>query len=236
MDKQIPYSAIKNPQRKSANFLAESFGDLHEDTRSRLLIELSEEDENAGIIVKLLADNLDILPENIRDELWVKLRLVRHERPRYVCEIGVDMGGTFYLWCKSARKDATIVGIDLWGIRQEFYKHFAGEEQKAYLLSMDSHKQETAEYVRSLFGENRIDFLLIDGEHSYEGVKADFELYKPLMQKGGIVAIHDIVPTPIPSIGVDRFWAEIRQEYETQEFVMKYGPFAKKVGVGVIRL
>lgn len=37
----------------------------------------------------------------------------------------------------------------------------------------------------------KIDFLFIDGDHSYEGVKADFELYSKLLTDRGIIAIHD---------------------------------------------
>jgi hypothetical protein len=37
----------------------------------------------------------------------------------------------------------------------------------------------------------QIDFLFIDGDHSYEGVKTDFELYSSLLSDRGIIAIHD---------------------------------------------
>ncbi len=37
----------------------------------------------------------------------------------------------------------------------------------------------------------QIDFLFIDGDHSYEGVKTDFELYSKLLSDRGIIAIHD---------------------------------------------
>lgn len=37
----------------------------------------------------------------------------------------------------------------------------------------------------------QIDFLFIDGDHSYEGVKTDFELYSTLLSDQGIIAIHD---------------------------------------------
>lgn len=37
----------------------------------------------------------------------------------------------------------------------------------------------------------QIDFLFIDGDHSYEGVKTDFELYSKLLSNRGIIAIHD---------------------------------------------
>jgi len=37
----------------------------------------------------------------------------------------------------------------------------------------------------------KIDFLFIDGDHSYEGVKKDFELYSSIVNDNGIIVIHD---------------------------------------------
>lgn len=37
----------------------------------------------------------------------------------------------------------------------------------------------------------KIDFLFIDADHSYEGVKLDFDLYSKLVKKTGIIALHD---------------------------------------------
>lgn len=51
-----------------------------------------------------------------------------------------------------------------------------------------------------------MDFLFIDGDHAYEGVKADFEMYSPLVRKGGLVALHDIcVHPPEMDCHVDKF-------------------------------
>lgn len=37
----------------------------------------------------------------------------------------------------------------------------------------------------------KIDFLFIDGDHSYEGVKLDFELYSTILSDKGVIMIHD---------------------------------------------
>ena len=37
----------------------------------------------------------------------------------------------------------------------------------------------------------KIDFLFIDGDHSYEGVKKDFELYSTILSDKGIIMLHD---------------------------------------------
>ena len=42
-----------------------------------------------------------------------------------------------------------------------------------------------------LKGRVKIDYLHIDGDHSYEGCKRDFYDYLPLMNKKGVISIHD---------------------------------------------
>jgi predicted O-methyltransferase YrrM len=41
-----------------------------------------------------------------------------------------------------------------------------------------------------------IDFLFIDGDHSYEGLRGDWEAWSPLIAPGGCVALHDSRSTP----------------------------------------
>jgi len=40
----------------------------------------------------------------------------------------------------------------------------------------------------------KIDLLWIDGDHSYEGVKSDFELYSKILSDNGVIIIHDTDP------------------------------------------
>jgi len=37
----------------------------------------------------------------------------------------------------------------------------------------------------------KIDFLFIDGDHTYEGVKLDFDLYSNILSDNGVIMIHD---------------------------------------------
>lgn len=50
-----------------------------------------------------------------------------------------------------------------------------------------------------------IRLLFIDADHSYEGVKNDYELWAPHVVPGGIIAFHDTVDWP----GVARFFNEL---------------------------
>jgi hypothetical protein len=41
----------------------------------------------------------------------------------------------------------------------------------------------------------KIDLLFIDGDHTYEGVKTDFQLYSQILSENGIIIIHDTDPS-----------------------------------------
>ena len=63
--------------------------------------------------------------------------------------------------------------------------------------------------IKAILKDNKVDFIYIDGDHNYEGVKKDFEMYSPLVRKGGIIAFHDIVPSGYPK--VYKFWNEVKE-------------------------
>lgn len=63
--------------------------------------------------------------------------------------------------------------------RQNFWPRFIKETS------------ENAYYNFFVRQDIKIDFLFIDGDHSYEGVKKDFELYSTLVNDNGIIVIHD---------------------------------------------
>ena len=50
---------------------------------------------------------------------------------------------------------------------------------------------ENAYYNYFVKEDLKIDYLHIDADHSYEGVKKDFELYSKLLNPNGIISIHD---------------------------------------------
>jgi len=48
-----------------------------------------------------------------------------------------------------------------------------------------------------------IDVLLIDGDHSFEGVRDDFRFWEPYVKEGGIILLHDVL---WPHKGVIKFF------------------------------
>lgn len=168
-------------------------------------------------------------PGQVRSEIKSLCELVSRQKPKTVLEIGTANGGTFFLWCQMAATDAELISLDLPGgihgggypfWRTYLYRSFAQKEQKVHLVRGNSHEPGTVEHIRQILNGRQIDFLFIDGDHTFDGVRADFESYSPLVRSGGIIAFHDICKHP-PEIQceVDRYWSEIRSKYENVEFV-----------------
>ena len=183
-----------------------------------------------------------IRPAQVKDEILGLLKIVSRMKPRVILEIGTANGGTLFLFTRVALEDAIIISIDLPGgkfgggyrkWRELLYKSFILQGQKIHLLRTDSHKRETLEQVGVILDGREIDFLFIDGDHSYEGVKKDFEMYSSLVKKGGIIAFHDIVVHP-PEIGceVSKFWTEIRGSHKSEEIVKERSQ--NWAGIGVV--
>lgn len=186
--------------------------------------------------LKLLA----IKPSQIREEIIQLMILVAGLRPRVVLEIGTDLGGTLYLFSKVTTPNATIISVDLprgypdWKI--PLYKAFTRSNQKIHLIRGNSHDQLTLWKVKEVIDGYMVDFLFIDGDHSYEGVKRDFEMYAPLVRSGGIMAFHDIVPGPLESVGdMPKFWNEIKHNYISYMEIVKSWE-QEGCGIGVIFL
>jgi len=179
------------------------------------------------------------------NELLGLVREVEQLELSTVCEIGTLKGGTLFIWCQLARPDATVFSIDLPG--GEFgggyserslplFDAFTKDGQRLECLRGDSHAEETRQDFASRLGERRLDFLFIDGDHTYDGVRQDFEMYAPYVRPGGIVAFHDILPRPeLPEIEVWRFWEELKQSHRHREFI-EHDKGSRSIGIGLVHI
>jgi predicted O-methyltransferase YrrM len=172
-------------------------------------------------------------------------------RPVDVLEIGSWKGGSTLLWGRLAQRlvasidlpngpfGGAAAGLDAEGClrRNEELRRRLAPKQFVGLLR-DSRDFGTLEQLTALVGQvARFDLLFIDADHSYEGVRNDFERYRHLVRPGRWAAFHDINDTAEHRrVGceVDRLWAEIkgRPEAETREFNV-HGPWG---GIGAVRL
>ena len=179
-------------------------------------------------------------------ELAPLVALLRRRNLGVVVEIGTARGGTFYAWCKLAEENAVIVSIDLPGgpygggsTLEEVaaFQRFGRPGQQLHFIRDDSHDEETRSKLAEILGGRHIDFLMIDGDHTYEGVRRDFEMYGPLVGPGCPIALHDILPHPDDqACEVDRFWHEIKSRYRHTEFIDPYrDPHGRQYGgIGVV--
>lgn len=174
--------------------------------------------------------------------IWLLEQLVVVS-PRVVLEIGTDRGGTLFLWTRVAAPDAVLVSLDIQkmvgrlGRFSPFAlvrKSFERDEQRVELIDdVDSQDVGTVERVRTVLGGKPVDFLFLDGDHRYEAVRRDFELYEPLVRPGGVVAMHDISPRTTPDTdGTAAFWAELKRSHSTDEMI---AGGAAGYGIGVYR-
>lgn len=154
------------------------------------------------------------------DELTKFTKIVQQQSPRTVLEIGTAQGGVFWLMCRLAAPNATLISLDL----PPSERHSGGERiaidlesmknpgQTVHVIHGDSHAPETPGQVQKILGDRALDLLFIDGDHTYDGVRQDYLMYSPLVRPGGLIAFHDIVKTHWPGCQVDRFWGELVQD------------------------
>jgi predicted O-methyltransferase YrrM len=175
-------------------------------------------------------------------ELLELANLIATRKPKTVLEIGTALGGTLLLMCRLSDPNATIISLDLAdrdlryrGYREPIFRSFPRKRQKLHLVLADSHREETKHRIANLLEDKGLDILFIDGDHSYGGVRSDFEMYSPFVRQGGIVIFHDIVEhSPEKCCEVNRFWMELRQQYRYHEIIEN--PNQGWAGIGIIYL
>ncbi|MEM3393777.1 MAG: class I SAM-dependent methyltransferase, partial [Candidatus Methanomethylicia archaeon] len=192
-------------------------------------------------IKKLNLFGIEISPIQDKKEFLELLKIVKKTSPKNILEIGTAMGGSLFLFTRVAPKNSKIISIDLpggpygggypkWKI--PIYKSFLKNGQKIFLIRSDSHKKSTYKKVKKILKGNYIDFLFIDGDHTYEGVKKDFLMYRKLVKKG-IIAFHDISEhDPDKKCYVKKFWDEIKYQYKYKEIINN--SLKKWGGIGII--
>ena len=120
--------------------------------------------------------------------------------------------------------------------------HYDVNKRDEYLRSLgnnvimihgDSHSEEIKKRISYIIEEGELDFLFIDGDHTYEGVKKDYEDYKKYVRPGGWIGFHDTKDTDFhrnANCRVDLLWNELQGE--KVEFIDNTSDFG---GIGFIK-
>jgi hypothetical protein len=118
------------------------------------------------------------------------LNLARETKAKLVVEIGLGDGDSscaFLLGLKENGGKLISIDIEDKPAAKEKIQKF---ELEAYWQFIKSASENA---TSQLVGELPIDILLIDGYHSYDQVKLEYELYRPLMNEGGYILFHDSI-------------------------------------------
>ena len=128
----------------------------------------------------------------------LKLYLLSSEKSGVYVEIGSYLGASSCIIGKSAKQNNSVLYcIDTWnndemseGKRETFIQFL--ENTKNYsnsIFPLRGYSRDKIEFMNA--NKIRIDFLFIDGDHSYKGVKEDWDLYSALLNDNAIVVLHD---------------------------------------------
>lgn len=123
--------------------------------------------------------------------------LARHAAgKKRAAEIGVWHGVTTCRIAQAVARDGVVYAVDNYipgRLGFSFQYRVAKRNTRAFRnrvrFVLTTGKDAAAQFI----GEHIEDFefLFIDGDHSYEGIRTDWEAWSPLIAKGGVVALHD---------------------------------------------
>lgn len=158
---------------------------------------------------------------------WVVEKL----QPKLLVELGVHKGSSYFSFCQSVKENninCICYGVDTW--IGDAHAGFYGEKicNEVFRYNQDNYShfsyliRSTFEQSLSLFKDESIDLLHIDGYHTYESVKKDFEDWLPKLSDTALILMHDI-HVKEREFGVHQFWAELKNQYLNFEFSYGYG-------------
>ncbi len=156
---------------------------------------------------------------------------IENLRPKVFVELGTHYGDSFCSMCqavKSLKVPSQTYAIDTW----QGDEHAGYYDDRIYLNLRAYHDVHYGGFSRLLrstfdealggFGDKSIDLLHIDGLHTYEAVKHDFESWRPKLSDQGVVIFHDI-NVHERSFGVWKLWNELKVQYPSFDFSISHG-------------
>ena len=159
--------------------------------------------------------------------------LVYLNQSKVIVEIGVAEAITTGWLCQGAKpRGGRVYGYDLWdthGLKNQFQHWSSKEKCEEYLTSkghtnfeltkINSRTPEFAELIKTKHPV--IDLAFIDGCHSYDGIKNDFDAIYPQLSATGVIVFHDTISID----GCREFMIDLRTKYNDGTFDLVTFPY-----------
>ena len=170
--------------------------------------------------------------------------LIELNKCQNIVEIGVAHASTTKYLVQGAESVGGFVnGFDMWsahGLHNNYKQISSRDICDEYLQSQGLSKYSltqintaSPEFVSKLDNLGPIDFAFIDGCHSYDGVRRDFELVYPRLNTPGIIAFHDTLRID----GCRRMIMDLRTTLNDGTFDIVNFPFGnrdRRVGISLL--
>ena len=172
---------------------------------------------------------------------WVRhipfaFALVDALRPRVLVELGTHYGDSYCSFCQAVTTLGTqtrCYAVDSW---KDNPPYCGADVLKTLRANHDPHYSQFSTLIqsefdsaRSRFADGTVDLLHIDGLHTYEAVKYDFDTWLSAVSDRGVILFHD-TRVRDQGFGVWRLWDEIRGGYDHFELQHGYGLGVLAVG------
>jgi hypothetical protein len=167
------------------------------------------------------------------------MTLVDLLRPRTIVELGTYWGDSYCALCQAVAKlnlagETRCVAVDTWegdshtGGYQGIYEDLRAHHDPLY-GSFSTLLRTTFDDAARQTLDGSVDLLHIDGLHTYDAVKHDFETWRPKLSQRGVVLFHDTAERK-EDFGVWKLWAELSPLHPSFEFEHGHGLGVLAVG------
>jgi methyltransferase family protein len=137
--------------------------------------------------------------------------------PRNLVELGAHKGDSYFAFCQAVVRlglPTRCHAVDSWhgdvhtsAYDDKVYEDFSAWNERHY-ASFSTPMRMTFDEASAKFTDGSVDLLHIDGTHTYEAVKHDFETWLPKMSERGVLLFHDS-NVHREQYGVWKLWQEI---------------------------